>query len=189
MTILMFCGFTFATTSSPITITSNTPLKYDNMPTSKIINSTKEIQQIYDDINSTKYSKRNHLETVDGANIFSWGRIDVVDNTGYAYQTIVFICDGSDSYTKNFYHEIKQLSDAYSDNQNQIEGYLDLIRDNRFRNFGMQNYATIEKVMVTNTNGVQYEGYVVAICGSADFMEPYNSFYEKVIGEYHKNNI
>lgn len=188
LTVFMLCGFTFEMKNASISMPNNTTPEYDTIPASKVVNNTKEIQKIYDDINSTNYSKKTHFEIVDGNNYFSWGRIDVVDDSGYAYQAIVFICDGSDNYIKNFYQELEQLSNAYSNKQNKIAGYLDLIRDNRLRNFGVDNFAAIEKVIVTNTDGIQYEACVVAICGTEDFMKPYKSFYETVIDGYQKNN-
>lgn len=169
LTILMFCGL--ASTAAYAA------------PKSK-----KETPKVHTNINTTKYSKNKHFETMDGGDYFSYGRIDVVDHKGYACQAMVYICKGSDRYVKGFNTEVKKLSKTYSSNQNQIVGYLDLIYNNSLRNYSDANFSAIKKVKLTNAKGLQYDAYVVAICGSDKFEKSYKTFQRNVMNEYKKTS-
>lgn len=168
-------------TSQPGTTSSALPLAGTDQQ-----NVEKEVPQIITDINATQYGRHNR-RTVDGSNVFSTGRIDVMGDQGYACQAMVFACTGSDSYVSTFHQALTQLSSAYADHQNEIVGYLDLIRDNYRRNYTSDNFSVIKKVSITSAGGLPYDAYVVAICGSDEFMKPYDDFFDTLVETYRKD--
>jgi len=139
---------------------------------------------LHTDINTTKYGQREHLEYINGNDYFSWGRIDVADNHGYHYQAMVYICHGSESFTKQYDLFLEKLSVAYSEDYGNIAGYLDLVRDNRTRNFGTGNFFDVKNVSITNINGVEYDAIVIAISGTSDFCKNYYELKADYLDEY-----
>jgi len=140
--------------------------------------------KIHANFSETSVAKNFNTRTIESGNFLSMDRIDVVDSNGFAYQGMVYICNGSDSYRQVFRSALERLNSAYPNSGGKINGYLDPIRDNRLRNYGDQNFSAIEKVVVANANGVQYDAYVIAVGGSEDFVKPFKEFWEMVWEKY-----
>lgn len=132
--------------------------------------------EIHTNFGETSVAKNFIMRNIRSENYFAMDRIDVVDSDGFAYQGMVFICYGSDSYKQTFYSALEQLNSAYPNSGGKINGYLDPIRDNRLRNYGDGNFSAIEKVVVTDAKGIQYDAYVIAVCGTEEFEKTYKEF-------------
>jgi len=140
--------------------------------------------QVFKSFSDTKAAQRYIEQTEQRGDYFTTMRIDVQNSKGYDCQAVIFICEGSVTYSKDFLDALERLKAAYPVDYGSITGYMDLIRDNRLRNFGDSDYFAVEEVALTDAQGVSCTGYVIAACGSEQFEQPYSEFYDVMTERY-----
>lgn len=138
---------------------------------------------VYVDINDTQFAKQYNLRIPEGEDCFLSGRIDVQDIDGYAYQALVYICEGSEAYTAFFREALADLTVAY-DGSRDIAGYLDTVRDNRIRNFGNGSFAAVLPVVIRDLDGRDIPATVVCVCGDEAFTAADKMFLDNVKDAY-----
>lgn len=139
---------------------------------------------VYKHFSDTEAAKRYSKQTGGRGNYLTTMRIDVQNSKGDDCQAIIFICEGADTYRKDFLDALKRLKAAYPGEYGGIMGYMDLIRDNRLRNFGDSDYFAVEEVTLTDTQGVSCTGYIIAACGTEQFEQPFKEFWDFLDEQY-----
>lgn len=117
-------------------------------------------------------------------NFFSVNRIDIAAEDGFKYQGLIFACAGTSDYRQTFLSELDKLITAYPVGTGGTVGYLDPIRDNRLRSYGDNNFFRTEKITLPLTTGDALDVYVVTVCGSENFKQPYKEFWDAIQCSY-----